>query len=113
MAAAEIAFAAALGAVLGSFLNVVIWRLPRAQSLVTPGSRCPSCNRPIAAYDNVPFVSWLLPRGRCRRCGARISPRYPLVELLTAVAFAAVVAGPRVSPELFLGRPLSAYPFAP
>jgi leader peptidase (prepilin peptidase)/N-methyltransferase len=108
MAAAEIAFAAALGAVLGSFLNVVIWRLPRAQSLVTPGSRCPSCNRPIAAYDNVPFISWLLLRGRCRRCGARISPRYPLVELLTAVAFAAVVVVRGFDDELLLWLPFVA-----
>ena len=108
MAAAEIAFAAALGAVLGSFLNVVIWRLPRAQSLVTPGSRCPSCNRPIAAYDNVPVISWLLLRGRCRRCGARISPRYPLVELLTAVAFAAVVVVRGFDEELLLWLPLAA-----
>jgi leader peptidase (prepilin peptidase) / N-methyltransferase len=108
MAAAEIAFAAALGAVLGSFLNVVIWRLPRAQSLVTPGSRCPSCNRPIAAYDNVPVISWLLLRGRCRRCGARISPRYPLVELLTAVAFAAVVVVRGFDDELLLWLPFVA-----
>jgi leader peptidase (prepilin peptidase)/N-methyltransferase len=91
-AASEIAFAAALGAVIGSFLNVVVYRLPRAESLVTPGSRCPSCEHAIAPYDNVPVVSWLLLRGRCRHCGARISPRYPLVELITAVAFAAVVA---------------------
>jgi leader peptidase (prepilin peptidase) / N-methyltransferase len=91
-AAAEIGLAAALGAILGSFLNVVVWRLPRRESLVRPGSRCPSCERPIAPYDNVPVLSWLLLRGRCRHCGARISPRYPLIELLTAAAFAAVVA---------------------
>jgi leader peptidase (prepilin peptidase) / N-methyltransferase len=90
--AAEIGLAAAVGALLGSFLNVVIWRLPRKESLVTPGSHCPSCEHEIAPYDNVPVVSWLVLRGRCRYCGARISPRYPLVELLTAVAFAAVVA---------------------
>jgi leader peptidase (prepilin peptidase)/N-methyltransferase len=84
--------AAALGAVIGSFLNVVIHRMPLRLSIVHPGSHCPSCERPIAAYDNVPVVSWLLLRGRCRRCRARISPRYPAVELLTAVAFAAVVA---------------------
>jgi leader peptidase (prepilin peptidase)/N-methyltransferase len=90
--AAEIGLAAAVGALIGSFLNVVIWRLPRKESLVTPGSHCPSCEHEIAPYDNVPVVSWLVLRGRCRYCGARISPRYPLVELLTAVAFAAVVA---------------------
>jgi leader peptidase (prepilin peptidase) / N-methyltransferase len=90
--AAEIGIAAAFGAAIGSFLNVVIHRMPLKLSLVHPGSRCPSCERPIAAYDNVPVVSWLVLRGRCRRCGARISPRYPAVELLTAAAFAAVVA---------------------
>ena len=78
--ALEIAFVA----VLGSFLNVVIHRLPLGQSLASPGSRCPSCGTPIAPYDNVPVVSWLLLRGRCRHCGAPISVRYPAVELLTA-----------------------------
>jgi leader peptidase (prepilin peptidase)/N-methyltransferase len=91
-AAAEIGLTAAFGALIGSFLNVVIWRLPRRESLVTPGSRCPSCESPIAPYHNVPILSWFLLRGRCRSCGARISPRYPAVELLTAVAFACVVA---------------------
>jgi leader peptidase (prepilin peptidase) / N-methyltransferase len=90
--AAEIALGAALGALIGSFLNVVIWRLPRGESVVYPASHCPGCDQPIAPYDNVPIVSWLLLRGRCRRCGAHISPRYPAVELLTAVAFGAVVA---------------------
>ena len=88
----EIVAVGVVGALVGSFLNVVIWRLPRDESVVTPGSRCPSCERPIAAYDNLPVVSWLLLRGRCRHCGSRISPRYPLVELLCAIAFAAVVA---------------------
>jgi leader peptidase (prepilin peptidase)/N-methyltransferase len=88
----EIAFAAVLGAIIGSFLNVVVWRLPRGESLASPPSRCPSCGNRIAPYDNVPVVSWLLLRGRCRHCGARISPRYPLIELLTAAAFAGVVA---------------------
>ena len=88
----EIAFAAVLGAIIGSFLNVVVWRLPRGESLATPPSQCPSCGERIAPYDNLPVVSWLLLRGRCRRCGARISPRYPLIELLTAAAFAGVVA---------------------
>jgi leader peptidase (prepilin peptidase) / N-methyltransferase len=90
--ALEIAFVALLGAILGSFLNVVIHRLPRGESLSSPGSRCPSCGAPIAPYDNVPVLSWLLLRGRCRHCGASISPRYPTVELLTAATFAAVVA---------------------
>ena len=88
----EIVAAGVVGALIGSFLNVVIWRLPRDESIVSPGSRCPACEHPIAAYDNLPVVSWLLLRGRCRHCGAPISPRYPLVELLTAVAFAIVVA---------------------
>ena len=88
----EIVAAGVLGGLIGSFLNVVIWRLPRGESIVSPGSRCPSCERPIAPYDNLPVVSWLLLRGRCRHCAAPISARYPLVELVTALAFAAVVA---------------------
>jgi leader peptidase (prepilin peptidase) / N-methyltransferase len=88
----EIALAAVIGAVVGSFLNVVVWRLPRGESLVKPRSHCPACDKPIAPYDNVPIVSWLLLQGRCRNCGVRISPRYPLVELITAAAFAGVVA---------------------
>lgn len=83
---------ALFGLAIGSFLNVVIWRVPRKESVVTPPSRCPSCNTHIAPRDNVPVLSWLLLRGRCRQCGARISPRYPLVELGTAVLFAAVGA---------------------
>lgn len=82
-----------LGALIGSFLNVVIWRVPRGLSIVRPPSACPQCERPIAAYDNVPIVSYLVLRGRCRHCGARISPRYPAVELGTAVAFAVVAWG--------------------
>src|SRR5688500_2753004 len=91
MPALEIAFIAVLGAILGSFLNVVIHRLPLGESLASPGSRCPSCGAPIAPYDNIPILSWVLLRGRCRHCGAPVSPRYPTVELLTAAAFAAVV----------------------
>jgi leader peptidase (prepilin peptidase)/N-methyltransferase len=71
------------GAVFGSFGNVVIWRLPRAESLSQPGSRCPACEHPIRFRDNVPLVSWLLLLGRCRDCGAPISVRYPAVELLS------------------------------
>jgi leader peptidase (prepilin peptidase) / N-methyltransferase len=91
-AVVEIGLAAILGAVIGSFLNVVIHRLPRQESLVAPGSRCPACATPIAPRDNVPVVSWVVLRGRCRHCGASISPRYPVVELLTAATFGAVVA---------------------
>lgn len=74
-----------LGACVGSFLNVVIHRLPRGESLIAPRSRCPSCESAIAWYDNLPVLSWLLLRGRCRRCSEGISVRYPIVELLTAL----------------------------
>jgi leader peptidase (prepilin peptidase)/N-methyltransferase len=76
------------GAAIGSFLNVVIWRLPRGESLVSPGSHCPRCNAPIRFYDNIPLLSYLILRGRCRRCGARISPRYFIVELISALFLA-------------------------
>jgi leader peptidase (prepilin peptidase)/N-methyltransferase len=104
----EIALAAVLGAIIGSFLNVVVWRLPRGESLVSPGSRCPECGAAIAPYDNVPVLSWLLLRGRCRHCGARISPRYPAVELLTAAVFAAVVAVRGFDDDLVLELPFVA-----
>ncbi len=76
------AAAFALGSVVGSFLNVCIYRLPRGESVVAPRSRCPWCAAPIRAYDNVPLVSWLLLGGRCRACRAPISARYPLIEAL-------------------------------
>ena len=104
----EIAVAAVLGAVIGSFLNVVIHRVPAGESLVSPGSRCPECGTPVRPWDNVPVLSWLLLRGRCRACGARISRRYPLVELLTAVAFAAVVAVRGFDEDLVLELPFVA-----
>jgi leader peptidase (prepilin peptidase) / N-methyltransferase len=81
------------GVLIGSFLNVVAWRLPRGESLVRPGSACPACREPIRPYDNVPVLSWLLLRGRCRHCGTRISGRYPLVEAATAALYVAVVLG--------------------
>jgi leader peptidase (prepilin peptidase) / N-methyltransferase len=88
------AFAGALGIVFGSFLNVVAYRLPRSESLIRPSSRCPECGTPIRPYDNIPVLSWLLLRGRCRSCSAPISARYPLVEALTAaLCAAAVLAG--------------------
>lgn len=102
------ALAGVLGALVGSFLNVVIHRLPRGESLVRPRSRCPWCGAQIASYDNVPVLSWLVLRGRCRRCGARISPRYPLVELLTALAFAAVVLVRGFDEDLALELPFVA-----
>ena len=79
-----------LGAMIGSFLNVVIHRLPREQSIVFPNSTCPRCRAHIRAYDNIPVLSFLILRGKCRSCGAPISPRYPAVEALTALLFAAV-----------------------
>ncbi len=79
-----------LGAAIGSFLNVVIHRVPRRQSIVSPPSRCPGCEQPISPRDNLPLASWLLLRGRCRHCGEPISPRYPVVELLTAAVFVAI-----------------------
>jgi leader peptidase (prepilin peptidase) / N-methyltransferase len=104
----EIAFAAALGAIIGSFVNVVVWRLPRGESLASPPSRCPSCGKGIAPYDNIPIVSWVVLQGRCRRCGGRISSRYPAVELLTAAAFAAVVAVRGFDDDLVLELPFVA-----
>jgi leader peptidase (prepilin peptidase) / N-methyltransferase len=76
-----------LGLAFGSFLNVCIYRLPREMSVVAPRSACPNCKRPIAFYDNIPVVSWLLLRGRCRHCQSPISPRYLAIEMLTAVVF--------------------------
>jgi len=96
------------GAVIGSFLNVVAYRLPRGESLVSPPSHCPGCKAPVKPYDNIPIVSWLLLRGRCRSCGTPISARYPLVELLTAAAFAAVVAVRGVDDDLLLELPFVA-----
>lgn len=88
---ALIACAAAGGLLAGSFLNVVAWRLPRGESLLLPGSHCPGCEHPVRPYDNVPVLSWLALRGRCRDCRTPISARYPLVEALTAALAAAVV----------------------
>jgi leader peptidase (prepilin peptidase)/N-methyltransferase len=103
-----VVLAGVVGAVVGSFLNVVIHRLPRGESLVHPRSRCPSCGTQIAEYDNVPIVSWLALRGRCRHCRAPISPRYPVVELLTALTFAAVVLVRGFDDDLILELPFVA-----
>jgi leader peptidase (prepilin peptidase)/N-methyltransferase len=84
----------AVGLVLGSFANVVIARVPRGESIVHPASHCPSCSAPVRAYDNIPVVSWLVLRGRCRDCGWTIPARYPLVEFASgciAVILAAIV----------------------
>jgi leader peptidase (prepilin peptidase)/N-methyltransferase len=75
------------GLVFGSFLNVCIYRMPRELSVVSPRSFCPGCVTPIAAYDNIPVVSWIILRGKCRNCGTKISPRYAIVELLTGLLF--------------------------
>jgi leader peptidase (prepilin peptidase)/N-methyltransferase len=87
------------GLCVGSFLNVCIYRLPKGQSVVTPRSRCPGCGKPIAAWDNVPLVSYLLLRGRCRQCRAPISVQYPLVELVTGLALLLVYAHYDISRE--------------
>ena len=92
MLALLVVFCGVLGLLIGSFLNVVIWRVPRGESIVSPPSHCPGCGTPIAPRDNIPVVSWLALRGRCRHCNERISARYPLVELLTGVLFAALAA---------------------
>ena len=89
--AARIVVALLFGLAGGSFLTVVVYRLPRRESLVAPRSRCPQCEAPIRPRDNVPVLSWLLLRGQCRNCGARISPIYPLTELATAGLFVAAV----------------------
>ena len=89
--AVAIAFAFGFGAVIGSFLNVVIHRLPVRLSLIWPGSRCPECETPIPAWANLPILSWLLLRGRCHVCSQPISPRYPLVEVATALLFVALL----------------------
>jgi leader peptidase (prepilin peptidase) / N-methyltransferase len=85
-----VALCGLLGLIIGSFLNVVIWRVPRGESIAAPPSHCPRCQTPIAPRDNVPVLSWLLLRGRCRHCSEPISARYPAVELGTGVLFAAM-----------------------
>lgn len=82
--------AATFGLIIGSFLNVVAYRLPRGESLSVPGSHCPSCEAPVKPWDNVPVISWLMLGGRCRSCHESIGARYPIVEAVTAALFAAV-----------------------
>jgi leader peptidase (prepilin peptidase)/N-methyltransferase len=88
---AAIVLAALGGLIIGSFLNVVAYRLPRGESLAHPPSRCPSCEAPVKPYDNIPVLSWLLLRGRCRNCKAPISARYPIVEAVTGALWALVM----------------------
>jgi leader peptidase (prepilin peptidase) / N-methyltransferase len=101
--AAGASLAGVLGLMLGSFLNVVSYRLPRGESLARPASRCPRCDVPIKPYDNVPVLSWLLLRGRCRSCGVSIAARYPLVELATALLLALTVVVLGTGEEVWLG----------
>jgi leader peptidase (prepilin peptidase)/N-methyltransferase len=105
MEALTIVLVAVAGLVFGSFLNVVIYRLPRDQSLVRPPSTCPGCGVRIKPYDNVPVLSYFVLRGRCRSCGRKISAVYPLVEALTAGGFLLVYfnSGRALSLEFFAG----------
>ena len=90
LAIALIVLAGVLGLLIGSFLNVVVWRLPRGESLSHPGSACPKCGHPIRRWDNIPVASWLILRAKCRDCGEPISGRYPAVEAATGVFFAGI-----------------------
>lgn len=92
--------AGVFGAIIGSFLNVVIHRVPREESIVFPNSRCPSCGLTIAFYDNIPILSYAMLLGKCRGCSKRISPRYPAVELITALLFVAVAMHDGLTPAL-------------
>jgi leader peptidase (prepilin peptidase)/N-methyltransferase len=100
------------GLLVGSFLNVCIYRLPRGKSVVFPPSACGSCQRPLRWFENIPVVSWLVLGGRCARCKARISAQYPIVELVTGVLFATTVAltpiGPLLAARLVFGAALIA-----
>jgi leader peptidase (prepilin peptidase) / N-methyltransferase len=95
-----------LGACIGSFLNVVVWRLPRNESVVRPRSRCPQCETEIRSLHNVPVLSWLALRGRCAYCATPIPARYPLVEAATAALFVAVVAATGADRDAIIGLAL-------
>ncbi len=97
----EIVLLALSGLVVGSFLNVIAYRVPIGESIVTPRSRCPSCGTQIAGYDNIPVVSWVVLRAHCRHCKAKISVRYPLVELATCVLFVGCGLQLGTDPELW------------
>jgi leader peptidase (prepilin peptidase)/N-methyltransferase len=104
----DFALAAPFGLVIGSFLNVVAYRLPRHESLVSPGSHCTTCGEQVKPWDNIPVVSWLLLRGRCRGCGEKISLRYPVVEAVTALVFAAIVLANGLDAQLAYELPFAA-----
>ncbi|HYH27807.1 MAG TPA: prepilin peptidase, partial [Actinomycetota bacterium] len=97
---------AVFGLILGSFLTVVVYRVPRREGVARGRSRCPSCGTEIRAVDNIPVFSWILLRGRCRACGRRVSPRYPLTEVATAALFAAASLA---FPDLFRAILVSAF----
>ena len=97
------ALAGAFGLIIGSFLNVVAYRLPRGESVAFPASHCPSCETPIKPYDNVPVLSWLILRGRCRSCHRSISARYPIVEAVTAGLLVGVVLAKGADSDAWLG----------
>jgi leader peptidase (prepilin peptidase)/N-methyltransferase len=103
---ALLALAAAMGLAVGSFLNVCIYRLPRGESVLFPPSRCPRCGKQLAWFDNIPVISWLVLRGRCRQCAESISIQYPIVELVTALIAVMVVLftppGPLLASRLIL-----------
>jgi leader peptidase (prepilin peptidase)/N-methyltransferase len=101
-------FAALGGLIFGSFFNVIAYRLPRHESLVSPGSHCTSCGEPVKPYDNIPVFGWLMLRGHCRACRARISPRYPLVEAVTAALAIGVVLSKHGAHDIALGLVLVA-----
>src|SRR3954453_14610694 len=114
-----IPFLFGLGACVGSFLNVVVWRLPRGESLVTPPSHCPKCGNRLKWYDNIPVLGWIKLRGKCRFCGLPISPRYPIVEAITGgllvfyyVMFFIANTGPCAYPGKMtdLGNPIRELP---
>jgi leader peptidase (prepilin peptidase)/N-methyltransferase len=101
-----VAFAFVGGAIIGSFLNVVIYRVPRGESVATPRSRCPGCGTAIRPADNIPMVSWIVLRGRCRHCGEAISARYVVVEAATALTWSAFAAWALITPGALAILPL-------
>ena len=107
-APAGLALTAPLGLLIGSFLNVVAYRLPRGESLVTPGSHCTSCGADVKPWDNIPVLSWLALRGRGRCCGESISARYPIIELMTGVVFGLIALVNGVDLDLLIELPFAA-----